>query len=315
MQIVKQGAGQSTPFIIQAGKQLTLNAQGLFGDDYVAIEVVTLSRAPEFKGNPCCDISNSDIEVIASTPLMCAASAPVQLTAEFPFVVIDTPQNVTLRAVVHAEPGALVSVDLYETDSDGGATPCRCQDTSWLATGETRCQGGNVEAREQSNCGNFRWVTTGPVTWVQTGEIRCGATKVEAKEINDCGTTRWVETGDVTWTPTGETRCSNNVIEAQEANDCGITRWTATTTACGFCPSLRLSCDGSAPGYGFHDNDVKDPAATVLMEPCTGDTTTDRMWIYPSAGPGHTVKVTDCDGVLIGYAANQSDCAPDCACV
>lgn len=80
-----------------------------------------------------------------------------------------------------------------------------------------------------------------------------------------------------------------------------------------YCPSMRLSCSGGA-GFGFHEMDPKDPAATVELAPCAGDTSTDSSWIYPTAGPGHTVKVADCDGVFIGYAANRSDCAPDCGC-
>jgi hypothetical protein len=76
---------------------------------------------------------------------------------------------------------------------------------------------------------------------------------------------------------------------------------------------MRLSCDGQ-PGFGFHLMDPKDPAATVEMATCPGDETTDSVWIYPAAGPGHTVKVMDCDGNPIGYAANRSDCAPDCGC-
>jgi hypothetical protein len=80
-----------------------------------------------------------------------------------------------------------------------------------------------------------------------------------------------------------------------------------------YCPSLRISCDGK-PGFGFHTADPKDPAATIEMAPCPGDEMTDSIWIYPSAGPGHTIKVADCDGNMIGYAVNKSDCAGDCGC-
>jgi hypothetical protein len=94
------------------------------------------------------------------------------------------------------------------------------------------------------------------------------------------------------------------------------TKTTETIPACPvpvvYCPSLRLSCSGE-PGFGYHVNDPKDPAATVEMAPCAGDPQ-DSIWIYPASGTGHTVKITDCDGVLIGYAANRSDCAPDCGC-
>jgi hypothetical protein len=93
------------------------------------------------------------------------------------------------------------------------------------------------------------------------------------------------------------------------------TKTTETLPECPpvYCPSLRLSCDGQ-PGYGFHLLDPKDPAATVEMAPCPGDTSMDSIWIFPSAGPGHTLKVLNCDGSVIGYAANRSDCAADCGC-
>ena len=72
-----------------------------------------------------------------------------------------------------------------------------------------------------------------------------------------------------------------------------------------YCPSQAL-LDG---GFGFHTADPKDPLATVVIAPCAGDTSVDPIWIYPTAGAGHTVRVTDCDGVLIGYGVNKSDCA------
>lgn len=95
------------------------------------------------------------------------------------------------------------------------------------------------------------------------------------------------------------------------------TKTTETLPTCPepvtYCPSMRLSCSGGV-GFGYHLLDPKDPAATVEMATCPGDETTDPIWIYPTAGPGHTVKVMDCDGNPIGYAVNRSDCAPECGC-
>jgi hypothetical protein len=73
-----------------------------------------------------------------------------------------------------------------------------------------------------------------------------------------------------------------------------------------YCPSISI-IDG---GFGFHQADPPDPAATVIINPCAGDVSVDNIYIYPTAGTGHTVRVTDCDGVLIGYAVNRSNCAP-----
>ena len=123
-----------------------------------------------------------------------------------------------------------------------------------------------------------------------------------------------------------ELKIEKHVVSAEQV--CGElwyiwsdgTKTTEVLPACPapivYCPSLRLSCDGQ-PGYGYHIDDPKDPAATVKMAPCPTDTTADAVYIYPTAGPGHTIKILDCNGVLIGYAVNRSDCAPeyaDCGC-
>jgi hypothetical protein len=170
-----------------------------------------------------------------------------------------------------------------------------------------------VEKEQINDCGKTKWVVSASLAWTPTGQERCVGTNVEREEENDCGAPRWVVDRAQTWTDTGETRCANNVVETQQENDCGKTRWTPTATTCGYCPSLRISCDGQ-PGFGFHTVDPKDPAATVEMAPCPGDEMTDSIWIYPAAGPGHTIKVADCDGNVIGYAVNKSDCAGDCGC-
>lgn len=383
MQILGPTASASNVFVIQPGKQITLNSRGLREDETIIVELVELSDAPDFTGNPCCDLKVTSIVVLHATPLTCPGGGPVQMTALRPYVVIGGPQEVAMRVRLAEPPLGDVTVDLFQTDSSGETTlTCECFDSEWVATGVTRCLGGNVDVQEESECGTVRWRTEGPqtwtdsgdrrctstnhekrevnncgetrwtviapLTWTPTGTERCAGTKVQREELNNCGTNRWVDARDITWTPTGETRCINDLFEQQEINDCGVTRWSTdgpitweatggtrcvegkveveqvnqcgrvrwfiTEDICGYCPSMRLSCDGSVPGFAYHDADIKDPAATVLMEPCAGDTSTDRMWIYPSAGPGHTIKVTDCDGVLIGYAVNRSDCAPECPC-
>ena len=268
-----------TAFTIYPGKQITLHAKGLAGDDKVFVEILELSKAPDFTGNPCCTFYRTDIQVVARTPLLCPDGRPTELTAEYPVGVMNAPQSVTLGVRVEADDAAVVSVELYETDSDGCVAcicdrpPTPCEDATWTPTGEERCVGANVEKQELSNCGNSRWSVDRPQTW----------------------------------TPTGETRCVNNLVEAQEENDCGKTRWVATTTVCGFCPSYpvpRDLCDGQS-AYAFRECDTKDPLATVEIVDCDG---ANKVYVYPSCGDGHSVPVTDCDGVLLGYAANTSDC-------
>jgi hypothetical protein len=497
-EIVKPGAATSSAFVVLPGKQVTLRATGLVANDYVEVQIVELSRAPEFTGDLCCAPLAADIVVLNTVPLLCAKDSPVRLTQEVPFVILNGPQLVTLRAEVFADMGALVSVTLLQTDDDGSTpTICQCIDLTWKPTGVIRCVDGNVEPEEISNCGTVRWGTpypqtwtdtgqercvgtdvereekndcgatrwvvdrpqtwtdtgqercvgtdvereekndcgatrwvvdrpqtwtptgqercvdnevngeqnndvereekndcgatrwvvdrpqtwtpTGqercvgtdvereekndcccetrwvvdrPQTWTDTGAIRCVGTDVEKEQINDCGTTRWVvdrpqtwtptgqercvdnevggeESNDVereekndcgatrwvvdrpqTWTPTGETRCENNLVEIKEANDCGKARWVVTATVCGFCASVRL-LDG---GYGYHEFDVRDPAATIVIGPCPGDSSVDKIYVYPTPAPGRTARQNDCAGNLIGYGVNRSDCAVDCGC-
>jgi hypothetical protein len=76
-------------------------------------------------------------------------------------------------------------------------------------------------------------------------------------------------------------------------------------TACAYCASVPM-LDG---GFGFSLSDQRDPLATVEMTPCAGDTTTESIWLYPASVSGATIKVTDCDGAVIGYAKNTSKCA------
>jgi hypothetical protein len=77
----------------------------------------------------------------------------------------------------------------------------------------------------------------------------------------------------------------------------------------GPCPSVRVSTGG----FLFHATDVTDPLATLLIEDCDGIA---LGYGYPTAGPGHTAELWSCaqPSVLLGYAANQSDCAPPCPC-
>ena len=68
-------------------------------------------------------------------------------------------------------------------------------------------------------------------------------------------------------------------------------------------------------GFGYHISDPKDPAATVEIAPCPGDTSgTPTIWVYPTASAGATAPQYDCNGVLIGYGRNTSNCAIQCPC-
>lgn len=145
-------------------------------------------------------------------------------------------------------------------------------------------------------------------TWVWTGEEKCDGAFIVREMKSNCGNTRWDIVGDVIWTDTGETRCNAHVTELEQVNQCGTTRWNPTGEKCGYNPSVPIveSCDGcSEVGYLFHPNEDIDPEATVLIASCTGDS----GYAYPTAGTGHTVKIQGCGGD-VAYAANKSSSAP-----
>lgn len=64
-------------------------------------------------------------------------------------------------------------------------------------------------------------------------------------------------------------------------------------------------------GYGFVNGDVLDPEATVLLQVAA----TGLMFsVYPTAAAGRTAPVLDASGLILGYAANRSECSFDGCC-
>ena len=109
----------SQPFTID--KQVTLFATGLQGADKVVIEVVSMNRSGP-GGDFCCPGSVTLPEVQSAVPLKLCFSCTdtaVELTATKPWVVLDMPQKVPLRARKIVDADAVVEVELHETDSRG----------------------------------------------------------------------------------------------------------------------------------------------------------------------------------------------------
>lgn len=77
-------------------------------------------------------------------------------------------------------------------------------------------------------------------------------------------------------------------------------------------PIIEEGCGGPSfvkMAWMFSPYDNKDPEATVAVNDCDGNVT---GYVYPEAGPGHTVPVKMCtdEGVtIIGFAANNSSAA------
>jgi hypothetical protein len=191
----------STVFTIPTGGQVTLNATGLSDLDSVVVEIVQLSSGLAFTGDPCDAQSAPDIEVVTAVPLRCPNGSPVNMNKEFPYVVLDAPQQTPLRVRIVSELAVPIVVTLNNTTS-------------------------------------------------------AGALSFTCREV--------------------------------------------------YCASMPVSCENDS-GFGYHVVE-KDPLATVEMVDCDNG---DSIWIYPEAGRGHTMRITDCEGTLIGYANN---CSCNCGC-
>lgn len=119
MLLIGPEVDESAPFTIE--NQVTLFASGLQGSDKVVIEVVSMTKSGP-SGDLCCPGPVSLPEINGAVPLLvrdCCADKAVELTALKPFVVLDAPQKIPLRARVVAGAGATVEVELFETDSRG----------------------------------------------------------------------------------------------------------------------------------------------------------------------------------------------------
>lgn len=132
----------------------------------------------------------------------------------------------------------------------------------WVATGEQRCQPGNVYQVEETNqCGDVRWRTVPGgcpciPNWQTTGQERCTGEFVEQYQTDGCGHNRWQPTSTlVVWTNTGETRCNGGFIQNQQISQCGSTRWSTTETTCTSSPP-PVEIDPEWSGDTFSDGEL-----------------------------------------------------------
>lgn len=201
MQIVSSEQTVSEPFSIPSGKQITLMAYGLEDGDQVIVEILGTTRSAPSSGDFCCPGPVSLPEISTVAPMRCRNGARVMMTKDHPWVVLDGPQELLMRAkVITTDITATITVDKVESASTGCMT-CACEEP--------------------------------------------------------------------------------------------------------YCPSYPM-IDG---GFGFIAGDMKDPEATVVLAPCPGDTITPTIYLFPTPRPGATAAQKDCDGNLIGYASNSSNCA------
>ena len=122
MKILGIDDSASSIFIIPVGGQVTLQATGLEGSDYIELELVRTTQVGP-GGDLCCPGPVSLAEIGWHVPLTtqnrCCEEVAVQLTAGRPYLVLDTPQMLQLVAVKHAEPAAQIELFLEHTNSRG----------------------------------------------------------------------------------------------------------------------------------------------------------------------------------------------------
>lgn len=90
----------SPRFAIDA--QVTLVGYGLPSGGVITLEAVLYADSGTINtGSSCAPVlcSGPAPQVVATTPIMCCAGSPVQLTADNPVIVLASPQGAWLRAV------------------------------------------------------------------------------------------------------------------------------------------------------------------------------------------------------------------------
>lgn len=188
------------------------------------------------------------------------------------------------------------------------------REVTWTPTGATRCDATNVYHEEVSSCCDCepRWVDDGPLNRTFNGHGFCVGNDYHLVQVDDCNrkTSVLVETNAVY--ETGETRCNTttHLVEVKRENRCGVVSWEPTAEICGYCASYPLP----GGGFGFVDPSAMPAGAVLAIQAC--ETGGPDVYLLPAAmhnGVGYpfaTKPVYGGDGVILGYAVNTSDCAP-----
>lgn len=114
----------SDPFVIEVGGQIQLHAQGLQNGDRVLVEIVDTTRSGPLP-TECCPGPVALPEVSAAKVLRCRNGARAILTAEYPTLTFDSPQDVQLRARVEADETAVIRVSLLRSRASD-CSICHC---------------------------------------------------------------------------------------------------------------------------------------------------------------------------------------------
>ena len=283
-------------------QQVTVAAVGLQPGESITFEMVAFTSPG--RGETCnpCDLPPILYAAEAAwQKLMCCGAQPVTLSAENPVVLLDSPQHMRLRARFNGH--------------DFSAGPLTC-------TVEVFESSSTITSAEQRGCcpvivppvivppppppvtANVTGIPcplSAPFTW-QGSTYSSVAAFVSDVKAQVSGATYNAAT------------CMFVAPAGSVFPNLVLAPIVVVPPATTYCPSLRLnSACGvgcSEEGFAFRNNSLADPAATVSVMAC-GSTTVGK--IYPTDGITgsirHEIPYYEA-GVIIGYMANQSSCAP-----
>lgn len=106
---------ESDTFQIEYGKQMTIAAIGLEGDDHIEFQMV---HVPSVDPDHCaCPPGVATLPTVSGYITLTCCGEPIRLTPENPVVVLDSPQRMLLRAVLNADDTQAIYAWALETDT------------------------------------------------------------------------------------------------------------------------------------------------------------------------------------------------------
>lgn len=275
--------------------QVTVAALGLPTGATVTFEIVQLSSPSRDQLRPgCCEVPVDKLSnELSWQPLMCCEGQPVRVNNANPYIVLDAPQHVRLRAVVTGYdfsaapfPGEIIVYPSTSTITNDVMRGC-CPDPVAIVPAPPVT--ATVSPCPVPVC--FTW---GGETYNSIVAFANDIKSLVSGATYNVATCTFSAPAGSVFPPLMVVACAPVVVPP---------------TPPVYCPSLRMDVCGCGTdiGFAYRNGDSIDPAATVDILACDGATI---GYAYPSAGVGHTVAYED-NGVVVGYLQNRSACAPE----
>jgi hypothetical protein len=272
--------------------QVTIAALGLPAGASVNIEMVQISTPVRDQICPgSCEIPAVQFpSETAWQPLMCCEGKKVTLNAASPYIVIDAPQHVRLRALITGYdfsaapfPGEVIVYPSTSTITNDTMRGC-CPDPVVIAPPAPQVT-ATVSICPVPAC--FTW-----------GGAQYSSIAAFVSDVKDL----------VPGAGYNPLTCTFSAPAGTVFPSLAIVACVPVTPTPVYCPSLRLdTCDCREIGFAYRLGDSIDPAATVSVLACDGTTV---GFAYPTPRVGATVPYEE-NNIVIGYLQNQSACAPE----